>query len=147
MTDTEKPARPTHTNRATLERLAREALALAGAATEGPWEARYGTKALHIRGPNGEYIHEHGYGPRTLPDAEFIAHARQAVPALADALLALLEERDRLRESLTTAWSVIADAVSIGEVRYKEDFRLYSPWPELREAEEKVCKAMGDSHP
>lgn len=60
-------------------------------------------------------------------DAAFIAHARQDVPELLDALTALQQENARLRAALTevtdTAWGEWTDAVDIARNALREEPR------------------------
>lgn len=51
-------------------------------------------------------------------------------------------DRDAARAAVAAAWAVLADAVSIGEVRYKADFASYSPWPEIVAAEATARAAL-----
>lgn len=87
-----------------------EIRARADAATAGPWttdsDFRYGRRVLADLEPEGEYLEVaecSGYvmpSPATVVNAEFIAHARQDVPWLLDALAAARAENARLVETL-----------------------------------------------
>ncbi len=88
--------------------LIREAEALVGAATSGPWIAHPGMAGTYIAGANAEpWIGE----ADLFCDAKFIAWAREGVPAL----VAALRERDalitQLRAILTRDETVMADQV------------------------------------
>lgn len=84
-----------------LRALAERAKQLAEKATAGPWRSMYGGEPnmVHVEGlvvcettRGGREPHGHD------DDADFIAAARTDVPALADALLSLLAENERLRK-------------------------------------------------
>ena len=75
--------------------------ARAEAATTGPWrtwnDGHVGSPTVHI---GGGVMPTPGSDPaQRMPDAEFIANAREDVPALLDALDAAEAEVGRLRES------------------------------------------------
>jgi hypothetical protein len=89
----------------------------AEAATEGPWQAhKYSVSSEHTKSENyageiddicslndGEYIENYN----AEADAEFIAHARQDVPAL-------IAEVERLREALEEIVSVDGKYINRG---------------------------------
>lgn len=99
-------------------------------ATSGPWEV------LNPRGEGNDYglsrcdgiwgpgetaivITDGGYYPPTVPDAEFIVHARQDIPDLLDALsaaqqeiAALRAERDDLQIGVTLASDRLTKALA-----------------------------------
>lgn len=85
--------------------LAREAGALADAATAGPWattpdgslvmeEDENGTDLLHALPPVRGGTHQFAEAKR---NGQFAAHARTSVPAMRDAILAMAEEMRRHR--------------------------------------------------
>ena len=75
--------------------LAREAKARADRAAPGPWEWSFATLYNRVTICNGRTICTDGGRQAGRPDIAFIAAARTDVPALADAVLALVE---RVRE-------------------------------------------------
>lgn len=92
--------------------------ARADAATPGPWEAFGKAVAAPIADgrcncaggiPESSYVHEPHCGLEplildvSLADAEFIAHARQDVPALLDRIAELEAERDAMRPVVENA--------------------------------------------
>lgn len=98
------------------ERLSRERIeeiaARAEAATEGPWEVGGGGGA-HMDGTRDWYTVDCPWNERTkyriglaamqLPEAEFVAHAREDVPALLAHIAALEAEIARLRAVVKAA--------------------------------------------
>ena len=93
--------------------LAEEAERMANAATPGPWRAGRPDMATIVDGVESKWIYDalgeymavaSGWGERpwheVIANAEFIARARELVPALAAALRAAHEENARLREAL-----------------------------------------------
>lgn len=67
-----------------LRQLAVDLKAVADAATPGPWVRR------------GVNVYAEGVHMASEENAEFVIRARNGLPALADAILALMDERDAL---------------------------------------------------
>lgn len=90
---------------AALRRLATKAKEQAAAATPGPWIQRaigHWDDKRHIDDVDGGLVAAAFCDPedakmQVIADAAFIAAARTDVPALADAVLALADENERLR--------------------------------------------------
>jgi hypothetical protein len=115
----------------TNEEIAR-LIALAEDASAGPWPR--GGLFVRSFGGRASYTLAAGYSPGPHPDAEFIAAAREAVPALCQALLTaredlssfkaqtgelcdrLMRERDAAREDLQRARALLRGAAD--ELRY-----------------------------
>ena len=97
--------------------LAEEAKARAEKATPGPWETKGPSTGLGRYDDGGDYavltggliiaeafrLVGHGTERPAFENAAFIAHARSDVPALADAVLRLVEENERLRRTIHEA--------------------------------------------
>lgn len=111
------------------DRLAREAKARLANTTPGPWireEAQDGEMLPDGTGYAGDYYPtrtvlgdvEHGASPQVVADchrgedAEFIAHARQDVDALSDAVFALIAEVRRLSEERDELLALVEDRSS-----------------------------------
>jgi hypothetical protein len=110
--------------------LAQQALELAGKATPGEW--------FHDYGKIG--VDEHGIGEMDhAEDAEFIAFARTALPALAERCLALEEALRRTRYIAEHLYQMIdrdtwrATGGDDGQGHYEGDYRAEQIGLELRE--------------
>jgi hypothetical protein len=57
-------------------------------------------------------------------------------------IVQLILDRADLAEELRGCYATVCDAVSLGRVRYKEDFPTCSPWTELAECEKSVSAAL-----
>lgn len=85
-----------------LKQLCDKAERLANAATPGPWE-RIGTSICDWGDGTGTYSMEflpNLFSERQTDDAEFIAHARTAVPQLIAAVRELQAENEALRHGV-----------------------------------------------
>lgn len=78
-------------------------------------------------------------GFRRFYDADFVAHARQDVPDLLDALTAERQRAEAAEREVVRLLTVIEDAVQVGEMT-GADFRLM-PWSTLRAASD-GCAAL-----
>lgn len=84
--------------------------ARANAATDGPWW-HYGDGFREIHGPQND--EEDGWAPQvavagddgTLPDAEFIAHARTDIPALVAEVRRLRAQVEAVRHILSSGYA------------------------------------------
>ena len=89
--------------------LAREAKARADRAAPGPWEWSFATLYNRVTICNGRTICTDGGRQAGRPDIAFIAAARTDVPALADAVLALVEMVRVLERNISEAAIDAAD--------------------------------------
>ena len=107
----------------TIEQRAREAAALAEAATAGPWYEHWGHDGLWGIAFTGEGNDgaEHYVSTKSTidpeetaaeQDAAFIAASRTAVPALAADVAALVAEVRRLAMTLEAAQAALRDAIA-----------------------------------
>ncbi len=107
MTPTPTPAPP---DRAALRRLA-------NAATPGPWRVDRNAAACDevngcdVDGPPPPLLDRRTFG--RYEDAAFIAAARDALPALLDALAAAEAERDNLAQKLDLAYGIAEDYLDL----------------------------------
>lgn len=54
----------------------------------------------------------------------------------------LRERIAALEDVLRIARAVAGDAISIAEIRYKKDVKLFSPWPELADLEKRITGVL-----
>lgn len=111
----------------------------AAAAERGPWEVTNGgdnETSTFIDGPEGDVLIRDWRGSGYLseeyvwveePNAEFIAHAREDIPAL-------LAEVERLRGVLAKARAVTEDKVErVQKIMIDESFLAHEPDPHIRD--------------
>lgn len=145
-------------NHTDLEKLAREALELSGKATGGPWKAHFdpGLKeaSVNFEQPAGTKQKSRAFQLAWIErnadhNSAFIAHARTDVPALAQAVLDLVEENRRLkvRDTFLTClesvgvdnWEGCCDASRMFDDFVKAETEKWKSLDKTSEAKDMSC--------